>query len=229
MTLCSAIVIIERTFILILITMNQLMRNRLIGGAVLVFAGALFVPAILNPDAKPLSNPNLAINLKTNTPVVDKPTVTLLSAKPAEATQTPTTEPLTLASIGDEAVATTAARPSGAAKPVKNPAQKQSTAEKPLMNISLESIDDKPSAVKKTQQNSRASSWLRVGSFSSQVNADKLAASLQSARYPVKIETITIDGKGFQRVLVGPFSDEKKMQKIMQSIQARGYNPSVQR
>lgn len=236
--------------------MNQLIRNRLIGGAVLVFAGALFIPAILSPAAKTLDNPQLAIRIKGNQPKDTKTTIALLSTTPEEPVVTveakpvvipPTVtkpkitanKPLALESLSDE-VATqpqNSVRPSNATQAaVQTGSQSGKQKTNRLMPVALESIDtksiaktSKPSAAANQQRNSTAVSWLRVGSFSSQANAEKLATMLKSVNYPVKIERIAIGDKSFQRVLVGPFHDEKKMTIVMKSIQARGYTPSVQR
>lgn len=209
--------------------MNQLTRNRLIGGAVLVFAGVLFVPALLNPTPKPLSNPNLAIHIQSNQPVTQKPVDVVLTSP--NSTQPLAIEPLALESLseGGETV-----KPQTATQSVASVTD-NSQQSKPLLPISLESVaantdntTQKPSTSAVVQQASTVS-WLRVGSFSSQANAEQLAANLKSASYPVKIETTTIDDKAFQRVLVGPFKSEKAMEQVMKGIQARGYNPSVQR
>lgn len=210
--------------------MNQLTKNRLIGGGVLLLAGALFIPAILTPDSKPLTNPDLAINIRPseNTTVAVMPKnkpVELVSAKEGDGI---VVQPLSLESLSEDVAVS-------AQKPSNQQTAQQATKKKPLMAISLESVDDRPSAVVQkpaaasNKEKNTPASWLRIGSFSSRKNADKLAATLKSSRYPVKIETIKVEGKAFQRVLVGPFSNEKRMTKIMKSIQKRGYNPSVQR
>lgn len=236
--------------------MNQLTRNRLIGGAILVFAGALFVPAILSPTAKTLDNPQLAISIKGQQPTDTNSTIALTSTTSESdvasvvaksAITEPTlvkprvNKPLALESLTEDVVVQqkNTIRPSHTTQSsVQSSSQPRKQTKNQLMPVALESIEIKPtaktskpsSAVNQQQKtNSTAASWLRLGSFSSQANAEKLAATLQSVNYPVKIERIAVDGKSFQRVLVGPFYDEKKMETMMKGIQARGYTPSVQR
>ncbi len=215
--------------------MNQLTRNRLIGGGVLLFTGLLFVPVIVNPDNTRLNNPDVTFATPAN-----KPTSSI--------SETENTPPLpkvvTLEST-----------------PVVAPKEKTGTAKQAtkLVPISLESLDNSndvattkteiktnieknsPSAVKKATakitpklNNKKPTamnvSWIRVGSFSDNANAEKLATLLKRQHYAVKIEKTTVNGTVYRRVLVGPFTDEKKMQTVLKHINASGeYTPSIQR
>lgn len=195
--------------------MNQLTRNRLIGGSVLLLASMLFVPAILTPEDKALTNPDLAIAIQSNSP----------KATPKN-TEIPPAPALALESIGSPD------KPSAQlAKAEKKPA-KTSQQPKP-MTISLESTSDiepkKPAVKSVTAKATQKVSWLRVGSFSSMANAQNLADTLKKNQFPVKIETTAVGEKTFRRVLVGPFTNEKQLKVAMQRISEGGYEPRIQR
>lgn len=211
--------------------MNQLNKNRLIGGGVLLFAGLLFTPTILTPEPHNLSNPTLTVRIDSDN----------LQAKPSQiaVVQQPNTSPsvakqpsVQLESIDTPTVAKQAATPNQ--KPSQKPSQTRSTKAKPVPVV-LESAMDlgKASAsvapVTTKTNNVASTSWLRVGSFSSKANANHLAEQLKKKRHAVKIEIITVDGKNYRRVLVGPFTSEQKLQSAQKAIRTDGYKPSIQR
>ncbi len=210
--------------------MNQLTRNRLIGGGVLLFTGLLFVPVIVNPDNTQLNNPDVtfvtpatSISETENTPPLPK-VVTLESTPVAPNEKTDTAKqptklvPISLESLDNSNdVATTKTE-------IKTNIEKNSPSvvKKATAKITPKLNDKKPTAMKV--------SWIRVGSFSDNANAEKLATLLKRQHYAVKIEKTTVSGTVYRRVLVGPFTDEKKMQTALKHINASGkYTPSIQR
>ncbi|PIE47977.1 MAG: hypothetical protein CSA42_01010 [Gammaproteobacteria bacterium] len=223
--------------------MNQLTKNRLIGGSVLLFAGLLFVPVIINPDNTQLNNPDATVEIPTNQPVVstnkttNKPdlskadlskTLALESASTSPKEKTNTDKqasklvPISLESLDNS---NDVAETKPATKPAIKPnidKNSPSVVKKATAKITPKPKDKKPAAIKV--------SWIRVGSFSDNANAEKLAALLKRQHYAVKIEKTTVNGTVYRRVLVGPFTDEKKMQTALKHISANGeYIPSIQR
>ncbi len=232
--------------------MNQLNKHRLIGGSVLLFAALLFAPAILSPHPNSFANPRLSVRIDSENEA--KPSQVAVLDRPHE---TPAVSPsVDLESVGTDgssasqslsgstgtpsaikpatpAVAGTPTRPlppiprpqserpkparpqTATAKPPK-PAAKPTPAPRPKQGIVLESTAPKES-------------WLRVGSFSKLKNANNLIRRLQRNDYPVKVEVSTVDGKTYHRVLVGPYNDEKTLQKAKVSLTRSGHKPSVQR
>lgn len=205
--------------------MNQLNKNRLIGGAVLLFAGLLFAPMILTPAPHPLVNPTLAVHIDSDNPQA-KPSQSATTVKPAKATAKPTvpTQPsVKLESIDDTVVDNRQAVPSKQPTPAN-------TAAKPLLVVLESAIaldNSKLSATAANNSNTSKGSWVRVASFSSKANADKLVTQLKQKKYSVKTQVTTVDGKSYRRVLVGPFSAEN-LQSAMKKIRAEGYKPSIQ-
>lgn len=224
--------------------MNQLNKNRLIGGGVLAFAALLFAPSILTPEKHDLTNPTLVVNIDDN--ATDRPSQASIasenattnsvtpsvSAQPAVKLESLNAETRVASSANASANATSSAsansKPSAPTsnstnnvKPV--PVALGSTAGNTVSPVS----SAKPSATA-THNTPTKSSWLRVGSFSSQKNADNLLKKLK-AKYPVKVETITVDGKTYHRVLVGPYNSENTLQTAKKSLNASGYQPGIQR
>lgn len=226
--------------------MDQLTRNRLIGGSVLLFAGLLFLPVILNPDDSQLSNPDLSLGAKTDKPVVkvstenqkipEVPTLELSSVESdvADTAVTPGSQkkqkeqllPVSLESLSGDAVAQkTGLTKKNTSKQHVTLQNKASTVKKATAKVVAKNNTEKQTASKTTK-----TSWIRVGSFADENNANKLAALLKRQRYSVKIEKTSVGDTIYQRVLVGPFTDEKKMQAALARIAADGkYAPSIQR
>lgn len=217
--------------------MGNLNRNRLIGGGVLLLASLLFVPAILTPTEQPLSNPDLPVSSISKPKVIVNNTVT----PPKVPSKTNT---LSLESLADEtAKPQTDSQIAAAEQPVINKPNQPVEDElitkaedllpktkKNLVPIKLESLGASNTATSApTLKTQKQESWVRVGSFSNLKNADALAAELKRKNYSVKIENTKISGKPYRRVLIGPFSSDKEMRKVLNQIQLEGFSPNVQR
>lgn len=214
--------------------MGNLNRNRLIGGGVLLLASLLFVPAILTPTEQPLSNPDLPVSSISKPKVIVNNTVT----PPKVPSKTNT---LSLESLADEtAKPQTDSQIAAAEQPVVNqPVEDElitkaedllPKTKKNLVPIKLESLGTSGTATSTpTLKTQKQESWVRVGSFSNLKNADALAAELKRKNYSVKIENTNISGKPYRRVLIGPFSSDKEMRKVLNQIQLEGFSPNVQR
>lgn len=119
--------------------------------------------------------------------------------------------PIKLESFGDD-------------KPSNKPSNRVSTA-----TTTAVSTTESPKTNNLTNNTAKQrEQWIRVGSFSDLSNADNLAAMLKRKRYSVKIENVTVSGQPYRRVLLGPFTDNKKMQKVLKQISAEGFSPSIQ-
>ncbi|MGY0399552.1 MAG: SPOR domain-containing protein [Ostreibacterium sp.] len=227
--------------------MQKLTRNRLIGGAVLVFAGMLFIPIILTPENKTINNPHLSIHVQPNNPVSTAST-SFANKTDANASiiAVPENPPaLQLESLDaivkkDEVIAITTpenlilpSQPSPPAK-LKTSAKEKSSN---FLPITLTSLDNKAVTVNKASSLGKTKdkpakknheSWVRVGSFSNMANADELTQKLEKQHFSVKIENKIISGTLFRRVLVGPFSNDAEIRAALKKIKSEDFSPSTQ-
>lgn len=205
--------------------MNQLNKNRLIGGGVLIFAALLFAPAILNPKPNNLSNPTLAVNI-SSTDTAEKPSLASQSNNVGVVTTMTDSVVQAQPPIKLESVVSAANAPVPNAVTTKTQTPKQETDRKITQQVPI-ALSKTPSVTARKNTVKR-NSWLRVGSFSSKANANNLLKQLEK-KYPVKVETISIDGKTYHRVLVGPYSDETQLKKTKTALSKSGYKPGIQR
>lgn len=198
--------------------MNQLNKNRFIGGSVLLFAALLFAPSILTPEKASMKNPTFTVDIRADD------NTSLPSPQTVVETQTNAPDS-SLPVIQLESVpATTTANESAVAQaetPSKSISSSKDNNTNSVSVVFESKTPKKPSQVLK-------SSWLRVGSFNNEKNANDLLKKLK-ARFPVKIETTTVDNKTYHRVLVGPYNNEKTLQTVKKALSDSGYEPGVQR
>lgn len=227
--------------------MQKLNKNRLIGGIVLVFAGLLFVPAILTPPQHTLVNPTFSMNREV-TPSPSAMADSSLAHQASTAT-IPHVPELQLASVDDQAsvsqipqlTADHQQRQPASVIDTNNQPQTPAKDETRLIPISLESVDTSSTSTSKAKPSqvhpptasvaspSVQSQWVRVGSFTDMGNAKKVAGQMKRKQYAVKIKPVKVSGVVYQRVLVGPFDNETTLRQAMQQIQSSGYQPAIQR
>lgn len=197
--------------------MDNLNRNRLIGGGVILLAAALFLPGILQPQAKQLDNPDLAIHLNKDT--------TLAKRKADEM-------PETLLADDQGGIVLESAD-----NVVADNAKAKSAQGGNLLKIALESSPEptsqpvKPQAkaddTKQSQQH--LSSWLQIDGFNNDRAALAAANRIEDKRLPTQIKVLSIDGKESRQVLVGPFNSSKKIQTALKTLKTLGYQAKLQR
>lgn len=214
--------------------MNQTIINRIIGSIVLGLVAVAILPKLLTPAPSeftvdgfelvvnnhstadmPSRNPDVSID---STPPLELQSVTensaLLTAETTASEQSTITQPTAEITQPQEQV-----QP----MPVKLESLSQlaeSTASKPLQTND-QTTNNGGNAADKT-------SWIRVGSYADLENADKLAEQFKARKLPVKVEAVQISGVAYKRVLVGPFTDNNKLQNVIKIIQAEGHAPAVQ-
>lgn len=66
-------------------------------------------------------------------------------------------------------------------------------------------------------------SYVQIGSYSDTGNAQKMLSSLQQKRFHGLIDTVTIKGKIFHRVRVGPYAGKPDAAKAQGQLAARGF------
>lgn len=206
--------------------MTPLTRNRLIGGAVVTLAAMLFIPAILTPENTSVKSPEPSIDIQA-----DKPSVK--TKDEGNTTETKETA-IALTSIDNDKTVAAPPRP-GDAKTMSQDAPKEK--KNTEVTIQLESFADntekKVVSQPITQANvipttDQVTNWVRVGSFADLKNANKLAADLGANGFKTSVKTITVSGKNYHRVLIGPFVKEGNMNKVIRKLKAEGFTPSIQ-
>ena len=168
--------------------MQQRLKERLVGAAVLVIIAVIFIPMILTG---PVDSGSIT---KTNIP--ERPDDKFSSKLiPLSDTLEPI-QPVQIDSIQSEE--------SVAAKTTVSEEQKQTEAEP-----SKDTISKTDDAVKKDKtvvdKQVGLSAWVvQLGSFSSKVNADKLNLQLRKEGFPAFVEPVKQKGETAYRVRVGP-------------------------
>ncbi len=189
--------------------MEQLNKNRLIGGSVLLFAALLFAPSILIPKD---DSSTLTVQVESNRIPVEVAFSTDVSTQPVGDIENPAKSPADKPDISNINLAS-----------VQTPVQPKKKLPPGMVAPPQAKQAQTPVAASRVQ-----GVWLRVGSFASKKNASTVLKKLQT-RYPVRLEVTSLNGKRYHRVLVGPFTDKQKLQSAQQTFTNLGYNPSIQR
>ncbi len=218
--------------------MDQQLKERLVGAAVLVVAGILFIPLLLDGPDEP---PAVRVGLELPAPDSGKRTHTIRLDVPAErpATKssgtvlrpTPTTvieAPSSRQAKQDApqvAKRETVDRSDTAAKPA--PAPEKAVAPKVEVKPAA---DPAPIVAKPAPSQSRpeaappAGSWaVQVGSFSSGDNAKRLRSKLNAAGYATFQVQLVANGKTMHRVRVGPVKDRAAAEALAARLGKAGY------
>lgn len=199
--------------------MDESLKARLIGGAVLVALVVLLVPEILSgPKSSPVE-PDLAAEARgTRTYTIDLGSGTSLPATP---------EPVP-AQPGPEA------KPEPEAKPGPGPAPVAEPEPQPEAPPESQSAP-RPAPVAATEPAAKApvasvakGGWaVQVGAFSSADAARKLVKELGGAGYRAYGAPIARSGKTLHRVRVGPEADRAEAERLAARLKARGLPATV--
>ncbi len=204
--------------------MNQINKNRLIGGGVLVFAALLFAPAILTPQPRDLENPTLAVRIESDNGSKSlQVSASPKTQEPQQETnsQTPNIQLESVATQKNNRVNNTVTSP----RPNKIPVVVATSNQ-----LTVSAVPGRSKQGVTIKSTGKKASWLRVGSFSSKKNANNLFKQLRKQYgHLVKVEVSTVDGKTYHRVLVGPYNEEDKLQNVRLTLIKDGHNPRIQR
>ena len=231
--------------------MDQGLKERLIGAAVLVALGVWLIPWLLDgrQEQVELDTSSSAVRLPApDGPLpVRKQTLSLDAASPetlaseshqdAAETATPPTP------IADNAVASVVAPPSPApASPQESaPAAKPTAPAKPAAEQSTTRVATaagpapaskpapKPAAsAASTAAASSHGDWaVQLGSFGAEDNAKKLAQKVNVYGYKPEVATIRASGRSMYRVRVGPYRSRADADAAASAISAHGFSAQV--
>ncbi|WP_456380432.1 SPOR domain-containing protein [Thiolapillus sp.] len=196
--------------------MNEQLKRRLIGASVLIALAIIFLPMLLSHKpvaehpgemasipAEPVRNfdPSLLQNIP---PREELPAAEIPSVSPAPEPDVAAAPPAPVAPV-------VAAMPEPKPKPKPKPSPPMVSAEKP---------GTKPGQKAESWPSPSPSAWVvQVASFSSRASAEKLVKKLRKAGFDtMDPAAVTVGGKKYYRVQVGPELDRKRAQKLLPRI-----------
>ncbi|MCU7876621.1 MAG: SPOR domain-containing protein [Candidatus Thiodiazotropha sp. (ex Lucinoma borealis)] len=173
--------------------LEERLKQRLLGGAVLVALIVVFVPMLIDDPVETQIVSDHTIPAKP--PIKERAAVQIVpqtkSEKSTPSKTTPRVEP----------------------KPV--PASKTVPETKPQPQSKPKPKSEVPAAKGK----SSPTAWMiQVASLTNEQNAKKLVASLRKADLPAQMERVKLDGKQHYRVRVGPEVDHRLAEKMLAKI-----------
>jgi DedD protein len=210
--------------------MDETLKARLIGAAVLVAIAVLLVPELLSGRKAPGPADEAGPSPKgTRTFTIELEGMPGQGARaPAAGLAEPATNPQLEAprAVRDEAPAPV--REPATAEP-REPAIPKPQAPAPSAVASTVPATNAAPAtgVTPTAAPSRAGWYVQVGAFGSADSARKLVKELESAGYPALVSPVTRSGKTLHRVRVGPEAQRVDADRLAGRLKARGLPATV--
>jgi DedD protein len=220
--------------------MDQHLKERLVGAAVLVVIGVLVIPVLL--DGPPPDEP-VRVGLELPAAGNDRKSHTIRLDVPAERPATPGSGSIVrpdqpaagknegapqpdVSASGHESEETSVPA-AKSEEPEPTPARPEpKRAEPPEQNAG----DGSPPAQRPTAEPeqsgdpSSSGGWVvQLGSFSSEENAVRLSGEIRRQGYPVFVSKVTAGGKTMHRVRVGPVAEKDEAQTLAQRLKTSGH------
>ncbi len=223
--------------------MDQALKARLIGAAVLVALAVVLIPELLTgrkadmvQDATSAAAPGtrtFTIELAGSSPGSAAPPKSaagpIADAAPERSVAARATgraaDPAAPAASGPAPGSTPAAAPDG--KIVDRSPARGADATPPLQSTPAVTASPPPAAAKPEAGAQRGGWSIQVGAFSTRDKADKLAAELKSAGYQAYVSPVSKSGRTLQRVRVGPEADRSRADGVAAKLKARGLPATV--
>lgn len=198
--------------------MDRALKERVIGAVVLVVAVVLLVPVFLDGPSDDAANVRESITLpgqdeqgaRQKTIVLerdrDQPVPAPLPAEPQPAEPQPS-------------------KPAPAVVRQAAP-EPEKTAEKTAEK--LPSPQPSPKSAKSAPAKSATGMWaVQLGSFSNQVNAERLAANLRKEGFAAFLSELNSGGKQLHRVRIGPQKDRASAESVAAKLGTAGHKGQV--
>lgn len=219
--------------------MDNALKARLIGAAVLVALAVLLIPELLSGRKSASGGDEVAgsepgtrtftIELAGSGSDVAAGSVSGSTTGAAPAVEAPPASPAASAAPDAEPQSPSASRADD--KPVDQPSAHDDGARAPASQPSAPEVKagpPAPAAPSSAAASTVKGGWaVQVGAFSSAATAEKLAAELKSAGYRAFISPVSKSGKTLQRVRVGPEADRARAEGIAAKLKARGLPATV--
>ena len=193
--------------------MDERLKQRLVGAAVLVLLAVIFVPMVLDRPSDrdvriehPPLPPEADSDFSSRIVPLTEPKTPLLQAVP-RSPAAPTLDPPKPAEPAEpeKTVAAAPAMPAVEAKPAPAP----------------EPEPEPETAAKASKVEQAPTAWaIQLGSFSSAKNAVALREKLTNLGYVAFIETAKVEGKEITRVFVGPELAKERAGELVKKLQA---------
>jgi len=187
--------------------MDQMLKQRLIGGIVIIALAVIFIPMLLEGPDKEVSPgtqnmpPPPAIDYQTEVEL-PVPAAPADSAEPAETPEAPAAPEQEVSALPEAAVPPAEPAPA----PVK-PVEKAAPPPSP------------EKAAPRTASPADQGGWvLQVGSFTQEANARSLRDRLKKAGYQASVQVAKSSGGTIHRVLIGPVSDRPAAEKLRDKL-----------
>ncbi|MDD3448139.1 MAG: SPOR domain-containing protein [Gammaproteobacteria bacterium] len=213
--------------------MDRGLKQRLVGAAVLVALGVIFIPMILDgpgpdrvtiqSDIPPQPEGGFASRvqpLREAPSVPERPVATPLPGAPPVPESTPVPEPAPAPESAPIPEPAPAPEPAPEPKPAPAPAPKPAPAPAPRPAPAPEPAA-RPSPAPAPQAGGEVTAWaVQVGSFSSADNAQALRDRLKAAGFTAFTEPgRSADGSAYTRVFVGPEIQREKADALAARLQ----------
>ncbi len=193
--------------------MDERLKQRLVGAAVLVLLAVIFVPMVLDRPSDrdvriehPPLPPEADSDFSSRIVPLTEPKTPLLQAAPRSRAAPPMDPPKPAEPMEPEkTVAATAALPAAEEKP----------------DLPAEPVPEPEQVAKASKVEQAPAAWaIQLGSFSSAKNAVALREKLTKLGYVAFIETAEVQGKEITRVFVGPELAKERAGELVKKLQA---------
>lgn len=202
--------------------MDQHIKERLVGAGVLVVIGVLVIPEFLSGPAEQIEQTDSSIALPAGEDQEMRSHTIRLDQRGAQ-DQPPVAQPVA------EAAAEGAADPNAEqdGSDTSEPAQTQ----EPVAKAEPARVEPAPVPTPEPAASdpvAEVGGWaVQVGSFSSESNAQRLAATIASMGYKSFVTTSVVDGNTRHRVRVGPMGSREEAQTVASDLQNQGQQAAV--
>lgn len=196
--------------------MNETLRKRLVGAAVLIALGILLPFGLVQWLGEAPSYDGDSVRVYEITPEGRARPVAEAEPAPAAPESAPA-EPDAAAPAAENADDTPSSGPEPDAGREAKPA-------KPAVSPPSPDTGKPP-----PEEPAAGPSWsVQVGSFRSRDNAESLMSEL-AAEFPMFYTEVEVDGVTYYRVRVGPYDDEDRARRVAETLTARGRAAQVRR
>jgi|MudIll2142460700_1097286.scaffolds.fasta_scaffold02439_5 cell division septation protein DedD len=200
--------------------MDQQLKARLIGGAVLVTLIVLLVPELLSGRKSSETEPAAVAGTRgTRTFTIELGSGSPATVTPQAAPQSPPAQP-----VGDAQPAA-APEPKPEVKPDAKPEGKPETTSVP--GPAVVSPPAAPEPASKPAATARGGWSVQVGAFGSADTARKLVKDLERSGFDAYVAPVPRAGKTLHRVRVGPVADRAEADRLAARLKARNLPATV--